>query len=347
MIAGVQNVVPRPLETGMSDGHSARWGFSLVELLVSLGVISTLLGFIAPAIQASRESSRRLQCLNHMRQFAVAEHSFESAHGHFPEVSFGPSDNIGLVSRAILSHHYSLLPYLDQTATFQQVDVSAGLQSSLNTPPVYAGASLPNIPLFHCPSDIFRSGCNSLRVCAGTSPGLHGYDFSSNGDRPLGGFGVGRSRQASEFTDGQSNTIMLSERVLGDWDSNRYEPFRDIAMQIPGDFLTPDEAAWRCRDLVIPNNVAYSHGGGSWLYEFYAHTAFNNVLPPNSPIPDCSSALRLDQIPQGAFSARSLHRGGVNVAFVDGSARFISESISLNLWRGLASASGNEPHGNF
>lgn len=147
MIAGVQKVVPRPLETGMSDGHSARWGFSLVELLVSLGVISTLLGFIAPAIQASRESSRRLQCLNHMRQFAVAEHSFESAHGHFPEVSFGPSDNIGLVSRAILSHHYSLLPYLDQTATFQQVDVSAGLQSSLNTPLFMQGRVSQT---FHC-----------------------------------------------------------------------------------------------------------------------------------------------------------------------------------------------------
>src|SRR5262249_51384122 len=76
-------------------------------------------------------------------------------------------------------------------------------------------------------------------------------------------------------------------------------------------------------------------GGRDW------NAAFGAYAPPNDPKPDCRAHGR------GWVLARSLHPGGVNAAFADGSVRFISNHIALTTWRALATRSGDEVVGNF
>jgi prepilin-type N-terminal cleavage/methylation domain-containing protein len=61
-----------------------RYGFTLIELLVTVGIIGLLASLLLPAIQASREAARRVQCANNLRQLGIALHSYESAWAIFP-----------------------------------------------------------------------------------------------------------------------------------------------------------------------------------------------------------------------------------------------------------------------
>ena len=89
-----------------------RRGFSLVELLVVITVLGIFAGVAIPAIQTVRESSRRVNCLNKMRQLALAVHQFEAAHGHLPETLDYPG----------LHHwHFHCLPYLEQVSLHERI----------------------------------------------------------------------------------------------------------------------------------------------------------------------------------------------------------------------------------
>src|SRR5438552_5118406 len=70
-----------------------RSGFTLVELLVVIAIIGVLVALLLPAVQAARESARRLQCQNHLRQMAIAVHNFEDTFKVFPSHGTGGSVN--------------------------------------------------------------------------------------------------------------------------------------------------------------------------------------------------------------------------------------------------------------
>src|SRR5262245_56401619 len=86
LLAGIWHsswaVADSPPSRGLAT--TTRRGFTLVELLVVIAIIGVLVGRLLPAVQASRESSRRLECSNRIRQIALALHNHESAHGSLP-----------------------------------------------------------------------------------------------------------------------------------------------------------------------------------------------------------------------------------------------------------------------
>src|SRR5262245_25976381 len=72
-----------------SFGSRTNFGFTLVELLVTIAIIAVLLAIILPAVQAARESGRRAQCQNNLRQVALALIGYHDSFGEFPRGGWG------------------------------------------------------------------------------------------------------------------------------------------------------------------------------------------------------------------------------------------------------------------
>src|SRR5690606_15624989 len=110
-----------------------RQAFTLVELLEVIAIIGILVGMLLPAVQAAREAARRTQCRNQLKQVALAMHNYESAHKTLPA---GARCNEALTGRGgegIFNCHnwfIALLPYLEHTAAYYQMDFSKRIRGS-------------------------------------------------------------------------------------------------------------------------------------------------------------------------------------------------------------------------
>ncbi|MEZ6063504.1 MAG: DUF1559 domain-containing protein [Planctomycetaceae bacterium] len=337
---------------------SARRGLTAIESLVSMAVISVVLAIIVPAVQSARERSRQVQCLNNLRQIGTASLQFEAAHGFLPSYRGRRRDGERGPVKTNLSVQAQLLPFLDQRALFDQInreENGSGLGSDPPGSELNGNLLRIRVPVFLCPTDGLARNGISYRGCAGTTPGVHSTapasDSSSNSAK-MGMFVRFNGTRLSSVRDGLSQTAMFSERLAGDQDHSRFTPDRDVAdvsRMPPGNwyFLLPDDVVRACR-LVTSTDIRHSSFAGyTWLLGGYPQTLYNHVLAPNSPTPDCGYGYLGHGHGQGAVSARSLHRGAVNVVFGDGAARPVNDGIDLSVWRALGSVRGEEMISDF
>ena len=205
--------------------------FTLVELLVVIAIIGILIALLLPAIQAAREAARRTQCMNNIRQLAIALQNYHSARGSFPpsEIGIG-SHNYGDSKSELGSYHKSwawlILPYIEQGATYEQMDYDYSAAPWVNEPGNTNIAAFYGVapPSFRCPSEdtpIFSAWYPTLNLAnisyaaiqGSTDPNLPGPTLvthqgiaSGNG---LLSFNVRRT--VTDATDGSSRTIMVGE----------------------------------------------------------------------------------------------------------------------------------------
>lgn len=332
-------------------------GITVVEVLVALAVITVLAALVLPAIHSIRESARRRRCLNNLRELGQASHNYASAHeDRFPETSTNGYDSRHHQLLPSISPHRHLLPYLEQSDLYSRIDFH---DMSINGPgapgifvnPTQARLLDARVPLFLCPSDVQRPGATNYRANMGYGPGLYAPQppaiagFAGNA---AGAFVHGRSVRLSEFDDGLSETVLFSEKLIGDGDPQVYTPWTDYFYFRGGDISSADEAVGACRSLSQPQPAHASYAGWTWLFGGWNSTWYNHILTPNSPIPDCSAGgVQMAGGGHGAYTARSFHGGGVNAVFGDGSARFISDEINRSVWRALSTRAGSEAIGDL
>lgn len=128
-----------------SKNESRFRGFTLVELLVVIAIIGVLVALLLPAIQAAREAARRTDCLNRVRQLALAAHNYESSRKRIPpHVEVPLREGIEITGLGI---HAILLPYMEQQNMKQLVDQNAHWRAPSN-----ATAIRTPLPFLRCPS---------------------------------------------------------------------------------------------------------------------------------------------------------------------------------------------------
>lgn len=192
----------------MVRSRARRLGFTLIELLVVVAIIGLLISLLLPAVQQARETARRTQCQNNLKQLGLALHNYHGSHTSFPSGWIGPTS---------FSWCSLLLPELDQLAIFKQLGVSLGKF------PAPAGSKL-DIPLaaFLCPSD-GKATANKHYTHDGTVgyqkssyPGVHGDYVYINQivNSHTGAFGMASHTRLSDISDGPTNTFLVGERRL-------------------------------------------------------------------------------------------------------------------------------------
>ena len=273
------------------------------------------------------------------------------------------------------SVHIHVLPYMEQQAVFDLIDFSrpGGKRMTSGGKPVnpnydaYATAK----GIFLCPSDtIFARGIseNNYRYNFGGATPYAGWESMSMRDPKQrsnlgvsaggnGAFTIGPGLKPGTFRDGLSNTAFFSERTKGSGiDSSQSPPQeQDIVRRGSGKGLVnPDGLLADCRNYNPSVNPFNFTAAGRWLpgsdwsngwpFAMYDSTMYNHVAPPNWLGQDCSPFTAIPDTPaeHAIISARSLHPGGVNVAFGDGHIGFYSDSIDLISWRGLGTRNGSE-----
>jgi prepilin-type N-terminal cleavage/methylation domain-containing protein/prepilin-type processing-associated H-X9-DG protein len=302
------------LSKGCTVRH--RGGFTLIELLVLIAIIAVLVALLLPAVQQAREAARRAQCRNNLKQIGVGLHNYHSSHNVFP-----PGYVAGAAYPATSNGWgwcAQLLPDLDQGPLYNSINFQLPIENSANI------LLLPStLPGMLCPSDqtgpgqfaiTDASGSVMIPAAAASSYAATVGDDSSEADA-LTGNGVfyrnSRTR-ISDILDGTSNTVLVGERAFG--------------------YVN---ATW----LGAPNNAVVKAGNlNPWKSAtatsaifVQAHNNWINIMTDSDG---------------GLDDFSSLHAGGVQLLFGDGSVRFIPSITSdgplrRTFW-GMGTRAGNE-----
>jgi len=358
----------------MSTSRRIRHGFTLIELLVVIAIIAILVGLLLPAVQKVRSAAARMSSSNNLKQLGLALHNYESANQRFPGMAAAGSSNGTSFGYSV---HAQLLPYIEQENLGRQIDFNQPLfTGTFPTPsfmlnPALATATATPVKTFLCPAD-----GTTVRFTTNSGGGVHaGTNYVVNLGSGLAGEGAGVPNgydtrfptdglffygpgiRHAEVADGTSNTMFMSQTLLGDNSprntSANPRPFstlspRDIQRLVgshsPRGLYTGPAGAnpgYGARPAILPGQhvdvvLWAGNRGGSWIWGNATVNGFTAALTPNSPIPDTVAH------GMGWLSARSNFTGGVNVCFGDGGVRFVRDSIAPATWRSLATRAGGE-----
>jgi type II secretory pathway pseudopilin PulG len=302
-----------------------------------VAIIGILIALLLPAVQAARAAARRMQCSNNMKQFALACHNYHDVYNMFPPGAGRISSNTSMRFDA----HSRTLPFIEQIAFFE------ALAASNQVP--WDTLSRKPISTFLCPSDDYgrrpgrtNSARTSIVTCIGDSgvQWLRGIVAWTPPSNPATNVPV---RSFDNVTDGSSNTCLCSEIVstLAIGDRRVKGGVRSASASIQsGNNMVPTWCMDNARDPANPSQLVSAANNiwrGSRMFDTNTtYSSFNTILPPNAP----ACARVNDDQAWGLYPPQSNHNGGVNCGVVDGSVRFVRDSIDTG---GLPS---NGPHAN-
>ena len=326
-------------------GGCRRGGFTLIELLVVIAIIAILIGLLLPAVQKVREAAARMSCTNNLKQWGIAQHSYNDVRGRLP-----PGGQMGAPGANSWDWGddrgtwilYSL-PYVEQDALQK---LAPELESTYNSAGIMRNGPNGNAAravrakIFRCPSDDFNTNesycnyvgslgpqcvdggcgynpnqplCNQPGIGIPISPD-HGNAFNANDIRGIYNR-LGAQVTLVGIADGTSNTIMIGEMLP------------------------------KYHDHFFNGHWMHFNGGNS-----HAST----IVPINQRIAEpfrtgaCGSApIPNDRNWNVAWGFKSRHTGGANFVFADGSVRFISESINMRAYVLLGARNDGQPTPNY
>lgn len=338
-----------------------RAGFTLIELLVVIAIIAVLIALLLPAVQQARESARRTQCRNNMKQIGLSLANYESTHTVFPMARI--EDAAG---NAWHSWTTMILPYIDQASMYNNYNTNVYWNDPTNA--VMVGTKLP---FYLCPSTPNQDG-RDLRSANVPQPAVGNYtatgsvsnkyylalgDSASSGSpnyNPMAdktnvtGTGLRQGvlskrkddlRNAKvgfqSITDGASNTVTVIESA---GNPDPYGPTKNIMTTAQltsanngADFLP-----------LVNGSLAYT-GGTGWAdpgrVSGVQGCSGDGTLRGGAPLRPMNAC--------NDSEGYSFHVGGMHATMADGSVRFVSENIDARLWAAVITRGGGETVGDF
>ncbi|GHT40218.1 prepilin-type N-terminal cleavage/methylation domain-containing protein [Planctomycetales bacterium] len=343
--------------------------FTLLELLVVIAIIGVLIALLLPAVQSAREAARRFQCANNLTQLGVAAKNFEQTHGVLPS---GTVNETGPIRNVPVGNHIGwlprLLPYLEQTPLYEEIDFSRSVYDPANRK-IWL-ARFPYYNVFRCVSDggYYREsdkpdapGATNYVACHG------GRETAIDADND-GVFFLNSNLRSRDIPDGTSNTIFFGEtQILSDenidcneeryyygkrtfifpegeegtfvygnlgWMSGTPGTIRNTAYP-PNTYVGPFSNWTMPRDVLSGNYFSNAPTGQENGGETYPNP--DRALPP-----EIWKDIKPGQYIVGGFG--SSHTTVSNFLFGDGSVQSVSTRVGASIFQAMGNRRDSQPN---
>jgi len=275
----------------------SRSGFTLIELLVVIAIIAVLIALLLPAVQQARESARRTQCRNHLKQFGLAMHNHHDTYNVLPSggtawwyhMTYTASGSPEIAPRQHGGWGFQVLPFIEADAVWRGGNATTNMDRSIfaiKTP----------VSIFFCPSrrtaqvhpdnpDWYTSPSNS-----GLSYGHAQTDYASSNGQNTGAITQTTPKRLADITDGTSQTLLLGEKKLDRYALGNYQGDDNEGYTAGWDH---DTIRWTDRAPAVDTTI-----NGGW----------------------------------GEQRFGSSHPGAFNALFCDGSVKAVSYNIDLTVF---------------
>ena len=322
--------------------RTTRLAFTLIELLVVIAIIAVLIGLLLPAVQKVREAAARIKCANNVKQIGLAMHGYMNTNERLPANGIYAWNGAGITTTSAWSAMARILPYIEQENLFRGIDFSVSYN-------VQIGIASKRVSTFICPSEVNDKGFGTdptygnkhwvINYAGNEGTWAVLTNKSSGMVTGDGAFAPTRGFGPADFADGMSNTIGIAE-------------VKAMTSRVAGSasFAVPNAPANLAAGAVDPTKFTHVE----WVDGKVHETGFTTTFGPNTPVivggydvdfVSASESSASDTY--AAVTSRSYHSGGVNILLMDGSVRFVRNSISQATWRALGTRAGNEVVGDY